>query len=51
MGRNLPDGYGNAQYEYRVFANSVPLEEGKVVDYVVLPTNGDIHVFDLQIVG
>lgn len=49
-GRNRPDGYGNAGIAYRVFAHSIPLDAGKTVELVVLPSNGSIHIFDMQIV-
>lgn len=48
-GRNRPDGYGDAAYQYRVFANAVPLEAGKEVDFVVLPASPTMHVFDLAV--
>ncbi|GGS50514.1 MULTISPECIES: NEW3 domain-containing protein [Actinokineospora] len=46
-GRNRPTGYGDAAYEYRVFANSIPLDPAKTVELVTLPGNGAVHVFDL----
>lgn len=49
VGRNRPSGYGDAAYAYRMFANSVPLAAGKTVDFVVLPGNGALHVFDMAI--
>ncbi|MDV5149499.1 NEW3 domain-containing protein [Streptomyces sp. SBC-4] len=48
-GRNRPSGYGNAGIAYRVFAHSIPLDSAKQVDFVVLPGNGDIHVFDMAV--
>ncbi|MFC9792890.1 NEW3 domain-containing protein [Streptomyces sp. NPDC127584] len=48
-GRNRPDGYGNAGIAYRVFAHSIPLDAAKQVDFVVLPDNSGIHVFDMAI--
>ncbi|WP_231626696.1 NEW3 domain-containing protein [Streptomyces apocyni] len=48
-GRNRPDGYGNAGIAYRIFAHSVPLDATKQVEFVVLPSNGNIHVFDMAI--
>lgn len=48
-GRNRPSGYGNAGIAYRIFAHSVPLDAGKQVEFVVLPSNGNIHVFDMAI--
>ncbi|WP_326673966.1 NEW3 domain-containing protein [Streptomyces sp. NBC_01257] len=48
-GRNRPDGYGNATVKYRVFANSVPLDPSRTVDFVVLPANANVHVFDMAI--
>ncbi|MFJ8884551.1 NEW3 domain-containing protein [Streptomyces sp. NPDC102402] len=46
-GRNRPDGYGNATVQYRVFAHSIPLDPAKTVDFVVLPSNANIHIFDM----
>lgn len=51
VGRNRPDGYGDAAYQYRVFANSVPLTAGKTVDFVVLPANSALHVFAMGLAG
>ncbi|MDX2561320.1 NEW3 domain-containing protein [Streptomyces sp. TX20-6-3] len=48
-GRNRPSGYGNAGIAYRVFAHSIPLDAAKQVDFVVLPGNGGIHIFDMAI--
>ncbi|MET9931261.1 MULTISPECIES: NEW3 domain-containing protein [unclassified Streptomyces] len=48
-GRNRPGGYGNAGIAYRVFAHSIPLDPAKRVEFVVLPGNGNIHLFDLAI--
>lgn len=49
-GRNRPDGYGNAGIAYRIFAHSIPLDPGKTVELVTLPSNGSIHIFDLKLV-
>ncbi len=49
-GRNRPDGYGDAAYDYRIFANSIPVDPAKTVDLVVLPGSPSLHVFDLQLV-
>jgi hypothetical protein len=49
-GRNRPDGYGDAAYDYRVFANSIPVDPAKTVDLVVLPASPTLHVFDLRLV-
>lgn len=46
-GRNRPSGYGDAAYQYRVFAHSVPLDPTRTVDVVVLPANANLHVFAL----
>ncbi|MFC7613892.1 hypothetical protein ACFQV2_10340 [Actinokineospora soli] len=46
-GRNRPTGYGDAAYQYRVFANAVPLDPAKTVELVTLPGNGAVHVFAL----
>ncbi|MFC9246572.1 NEW3 domain-containing protein [Streptomyces sp. NPDC057136] len=48
-GRNRPDGYGNATVKYSVFANSVPLDPSKTVEFVVLPANANVHIFDMAI--
>ncbi|HEX6151662.1 NEW3 domain-containing protein [Nocardioides sp.] len=48
-GRNRPDGYGDSAYQYRLFAHSIPLTGGKTVDFVVLPGNSALHVFDLAV--
>ncbi|WP_432126562.1 NEW3 domain-containing protein [Streptomyces sp. bgisy082] len=48
-GRNRPTGYGNAGIAYRVFAHSIPLDPAKRVEFVVLPGNGNIHLFDLAV--
>ncbi|MFD3332120.1 NEW3 domain-containing protein [Streptomyces sp. NPDC058700] len=48
-GRNRPSGYGNAGIAYRVFAHSIPLDRTKQVDFVVLPSNGGIHLFDMAV--
>ncbi|MGW9629557.1 NEW3 domain-containing protein [Agromyces sp. NPDC055520] len=48
-GRNRPNGYGDAAYQYRMFAHSVPLTAGKTVDFVVLPTNGSMHIFAIAV--
>ncbi|WUQ38721.1 NEW3 domain-containing protein [Streptomyces sp. NBC_00234] len=48
-GRNRPDGYGNATVKYSVFANSVPLDPSRTVEFVVLPANANVHVFDMAI--
>lgn len=50
-GRNTPAGYANAEYKYRVFANSVPLDPAKTVELVTLPSNGALHVFALAVAG
>ncbi|SIO28947.1 NEW3 domain-containing protein [Agromyces cerinus] len=48
-GRNRPNGYGDAAYQYRMFAHSVPLTAGKTVDFVVLPTNSSMHIFSIAV--
>lgn len=50
IGRNRPSGYGDAAYPYRVFANSVPIDASRTVEFVILPSNGAVHVFDMAIV-
>ncbi|WP_020389468.1 NEW3 domain-containing protein [Kribbella catacumbae] len=48
-GRNTPAGYANAEYQYRVFANSIPLDPAKTVELITLPANGGLHVFGVAI--
>lgn len=48
-GRNRPDGYGNSTVKYRVFANSIALDPSRTVEFVVLPANGNVHLFDMAI--
>lgn len=48
-GRNRPSGYGNAGIAYRIFAHSIPLDPAKQIEFVVLPSNGNIHVFDMAV--
>lgn len=50
VGRNRPSGYGDAAYAYRVFANSVAIDPTKTVEFVILPSNGAVHVFDMALV-
>lgn len=48
-GRNRPSGYGDAAYQYRMFAHSVPLTPGKTVDFIVMPSNPAMHVFSMAV--
>ncbi|MGP9681378.1 NEW3 domain-containing protein [Brachybacterium sp. AOP3-A1-3] len=48
-GRNTPEGYGNENGTYSVFATAVEIDSSKTVDVVVLPGNSSIHVFDMVI--
>ncbi|MER7722590.1 NEW3 domain-containing protein [Streptomyces sp. NPDC096323] len=48
-GRNRPDGYGNATVKYSVFAHSIALDPSRTVEFVVLPANGNVHLFDMAI--
>ncbi|MFE5711042.1 NEW3 domain-containing protein [Streptomyces sp. NPDC056501] len=48
-GRNRPSGYGNAGIAYRVFAHSLTIDPAKQIDFVVLPSNGNLHIFDMAI--
>lgn len=50
IGRNRPSGYGDAAYAYRVFANSIAIDASKTVEFVILPSNGAVHVFDMKLV-
>jgi hypothetical protein len=50
IGRNRPSGYGDAAYPYRVFANSFAIDSAKTVEFVILPSNGAVHVFDMKLV-
>lgn len=49
-GRNTPDGYGNQNGTYSLYAITIPLDQGKQIETVVLPGNAAIHVFDMQVV-
>ncbi|UVJ38664.1 NEW3 domain-containing protein [Arthrobacter sp. CJ23] len=49
-GRNTPAGYANANYQYRVFANSIAIDPAKTVEMVTLPSNGGVHLFDVAFV-
>lgn len=51
VGRNRPNGYGDAAYHYRVFAHSIELDPTKTVEFVVLPGNGNVRLFDMEIVN
>ncbi|GAA1585943.1 hypothetical protein GCM10009789_44390 [Kribbella sancticallisti] len=48
-GRNTPTGYANAEYQYRVFAHSIPLDPAKTVELITLPANGGMHVFGVAV--
>lgn len=48
-GRNTPAGYGDAAYQYRVFAHSIPVDASRTVDFVVLPSSPTLHVFDMRL--
>lgn len=48
-GRNRPDGFGDAAYQYRLFSHSVALDPTKTVDFVVLPNNTALHLFALGV--
>jgi hypothetical protein len=47
--RNTPQGPANYGYTYRVFSNTIPLDENRTVAYVTLPGTA-MHVFDMRIV-
>ena len=49
-GRNTPDGYGNENGTYSIFATSIEIDPAKTVDVVVLPGNSTLHVFDMVVV-
>lgn len=49
--RNTPSGPANHAYTYRLFANSIDIDEAKTVEHVVLPANSALHVFDMVLVG
>lgn len=49
-GRNTPAGYANAEYDYRLFTNTIAVEQDKTVDMVTLPNNGNIHIFAVALV-
>jgi hypothetical protein len=48
-GRNTPAGYANGEYQYRVFANSIPLDPAKTVELITMPSNGAMHVFGVAV--
>ncbi len=48
-GRNTQQGYADSAYDYRVFYNSIPLDPGKQVASVTLPSNASIHIFAMKI--
>ncbi|WP_437097676.1 NEW3 domain-containing protein [Streptomyces flavidovirens] len=48
-GRNRQDGYGNATVKYSVFAHSVALDPAKTVEFVVLPSNANVHIFAMAL--
>ncbi|MGW1138183.1 NEW3 domain-containing protein [Streptomyces zhihengii] len=48
-GRNRPSGYGNAGIAYRVFAHAIALDPAKEVEFVVMPANANVHVFDMAV--
>lgn len=49
-GRNTPAGYANAEYDYRVFSNTIAIDPAKTVTMVTLPRNGGIHIFAIAFV-
>lgn len=48
-GRNTPAGYANAEYKYKLFANSIAIDPAKTVTMVTLPAGG-LHLFDMALV-
>ncbi|TWP34101.1 NEW3 domain-containing protein [Leekyejoonella antrihumi] len=48
-GRNTQAGYADSAYDYRVFYNSIPLDAGKQVASVTLPTNAAVHIFAMEV--
>ncbi|AKU18594.1 glycoside hydrolase [Luteipulveratus mongoliensis] len=48
-GRYTPTGYGNGEYDYRVYSNTVALDPAKDVVAVTLPGNASLHVFALSV--
>ncbi|ATG53131.1 hypothetical protein CFK38_06100 [Brachybacterium vulturis] len=48
-GRNRPDGYGNENGTYSVFATAIEVDPARTIDFVVLPANSSIHVFDMVV--
>ncbi|MHA7986702.1 NEW3 domain-containing protein [Rathayibacter sp. CAU 1779] len=48
-GRSTPSGYANANYQYGVFVNSIPLTAGKTVQSVQLPSTSAIHIFAMSV--
>ncbi|WP_269936822.1 NEW3 domain-containing protein [Arthrobacter sp. HY1533] len=49
-GRNTPAGYANAEYDYRMFSNTIGIDQAKTVSMVTLPNNSGIHIFAMAFV-
>lgn len=49
-GRNTPGGYANAEYDYRMFSNTISIDPAKTVSMVTLPNNSNIHIFAMAFV-
>lgn len=50
-GRNTPGGYANAEYDYRLFSNTIAIDQTKTVSMVTLPNNAGIHIFAIAFVA
>ncbi|POH72821.1 hypothetical protein [Arthrobacter glacialis] len=49
-GRNTPAGYANAEFDYRLFSNTIAIDQTKTVSMVTLPNNANIHIFAMAFV-
>ncbi|MEO8221299.1 MAG: hypothetical protein ABI563_10995 [Specibacter sp.] len=49
-GRNTPAGCANPEFDYRVFINTIAIDQAKSVSMVRLPNNANIHIFAMAFV-
>lgn len=47
LGNNTPSGPANPAEHYRIFYNTVPLDESRTVESVTLPNDPALHIFGL----
>lgn len=48
-GRNTPGGYANAEFDYRMFTNSIELDAEKQIEMITLPGASDVRIFDIAV--